>query len=92
MPCGTFLRFGRQEPCAGHRLFRLEEIDGLCENDCPLPTLPPSTLDEVSIAIGTHIAERIPDGATIQLGIGAIPDAVGMALREKRHLGIHTEM
>lgn len=72
--------------------FRLEEIDGLCENNQPLPTIPASTLDAVSIAIGNHIAERISDGATIQLGIGAIPDAVGMALREKHHLGLHTEM
>lgn len=71
--------------CPSATLFRLDEIDGLCENNQPLPTIPASTLDEVSVAIGNHIAERIPDGATIQLGIGAIPDAVGMALREKRH-------
>ncbi len=72
--------------------FRLEEIDGLCENDRPLATLPASNLDDVSLAIGNYIAERIPDGATIQLGIGAIPDAVGLALREKKHLGLHTEL
>ena len=54
--------------------------------------LPPVKLDEVSITIGNLIAEQIPDGACIQLGIGAIPDATGMALKAKHDLGIHTEM
>lgn len=49
-------------------------------------------IDETSTQIGGYIAEEIPDGATIQLGVGTIPDAVGMALRSKHHLGIHTEM
>src|SRR5690606_8932968 len=42
--------------------------------------------------IGNLIAEQIPNEATIQLGIGAIPQAVGAALMDKRDLGIHTEM
>lgn len=57
-----------------------------------LPVLPPVQLDEVSKTIGGLIAERIPDGACLQLGIGAIPDATGMALKAKHDLGIHTEM
>ena len=57
-----------------------------------LPVLPPVQLDEVSKTIGGLIAERIPDGACLQLGIGAIPDATGMALKSKHDLGIHTEM
>ena len=52
----------------------------------------PSKLDDVSITIGNLIADEIPNGATIQLGIGSIPDAVGMALKSKHDLGIHTEM
>ena len=52
----------------------------------------PTKLDEKSILIGNLIAEQIPDGACIQLGIGAIPDATGMALKSKKDLGIHTEM
>ena len=55
-------------------------------------SLPPVQLDEVSKTIGGLIAERIPDGACLQLGIGAIPDATGMALKSKHDLGIHTEM
>lgn len=46
----------------------------------------------MSKTIGGLIAERIPDGACLQLGIGAIPDATGMALKAKHDLGIHTEM
>ena len=70
----------------------ISQITGLVENTFELPTLPPAKLDETSITIGNLIAEQIPDGACIQLGIGAIPDAVGMALKAKHDLGIHTEM
>jgi len=70
----------------------ISQVTALCEIDEALPVLPPAKLDEISTTIGNLIAEEIPDGATIQLGIGAIPDAVGMALKSKRHLGIHTEM
>jgi acetyl-CoA hydrolase len=47
---------------------------------------------EVAKAIGSHIADLIEDGSTLQMGIGEIPDAVLLFLKEKRHLGIHTEM
>lgn len=57
-----------------------------------LPNYPRPELDEVSIQIAAYIAEKIPDEAALQFGIGAIPDAVGAALKEKRNLGIHTEM
>ncbi|MEA5151484.1 MAG: acetyl-CoA hydrolase/transferase C-terminal domain-containing protein [Oscillospiraceae bacterium] len=70
----------------------ISAVDGLIESNRELPVLPPAKLDEVSIAIGSLIAEQIPDGACIQLGIGAIPDATGMALKSKHDLGIHTEM
>ena len=70
----------------------ISQITGLVENTFELPTLPPAKLDETSITIGNLIAEQIPDGACIQLGIGAIPDATGMALKTKHDLGIHTEM
>ncbi|MBR0162085.1 MAG: 4-hydroxybutyrate--acetyl-CoA CoA transferase [Oscillospiraceae bacterium] len=70
----------------------ISQIDGLVENTFELPTLPSPKLDDVSITIGNLIAEQIQDGSCIQLGIGAIPDAVGMALKFKHDLGIHTEM
>ena len=70
----------------------ISQVTALWENHEPLVCLPPVKIDETSAKIGQYIAEEIPNGATLQLGIGAIPDAVGMALKEKRHLGIHTEM
>lgn len=70
----------------------ISEVTALCEFDRPLVSLPESKPDGISTTIGNMIAEEIPDGATIQLGIGGIPDAVGLALRAKHGLGIHTEM
>lgn len=54
--------------------------------------LPPQPFTDVHNRIGSNIAEMIEDGSTLQLGIGAIPDAVLSQLTDKRHLGIHTEM
>lgn len=70
----------------------ISQVKALCENHAKLLSMPSAKPDMVSLTIGGLIAEEIPDAATIQLGIGAIPDAVGMALKHKQHLGIHTEM
>jgi acyl-CoA hydrolase len=70
----------------------ISQVTALCEVNEELAVLPQTKLDDISIKIGNIIAEEIPNGATLQLGIGAIPDAVGMALKSKRNLGIHTEM
>lgn len=89
----VFLEVNKYQPRAvcGTQI-HISQVDALIENDQSLPVLPPAKLDEVSITIGNLIAEQIPDGACIQLGIGAIPDATGMALKAKHDLGIHTEM
>ena len=73
-------------------LIHISQVDAIVEYNHDLPVLPPVQLDEVSKTIGGLIAERMPDGACLQLGIGAIPDATGMALKAKHDLGIHTEM
>ena len=70
----------------------ISQVTALCQHNRPLPVVPPARLDDISRAIGGYIAQEVPNGATIQLGIGAIPDAVGLALRDKRDLGIHTEL
>lgn len=70
----------------------ISQVSALWESNTPLLCLPAAQIDPCSKKIGEIIAERIPDGATLQLGIGAIPDAVGAALQHKHHLGIHTEM
>ena len=76
----------------GDGVVPLEAIDVWYEEDRPLPEFPPAALGPVERAIGRHIAPLIPDGATLQMGIGAIPDAVLAELTHHRHLGIHTEM
>ncbi len=78
--------------CAEAPKVHISEVRAFCEADYALPVLPEPKLDMISTTIGNLIAERIPDGACLQLGIGSIPDAVGMALKSKKHLGIHTEM
>ena len=60
--------------------------------DEPLPEHRPKPLGNVERAIGRHCAELIDDGATLQMGIGSIPDAVLAALENHRDLGVHTEM
>ncbi|MBL8755650.1 MAG: 4-hydroxybutyrate CoA-transferase [Planctomycetes bacterium] len=60
--------------------------------DEPLPEHAPSALDDTERAIGRHCAALVEDGATLQMGIGAIPDAVLAALDGHRDLGVHTEM
>ena len=89
----VFVEVNRYQPRAVCGLqIHISQVDAIVEHDAPLPELPPVKLDEVSVTIGNLIAEQIPDGACIQLGIGAIPDATGMALKAKHDLGIHTEM
>ena len=70
----------------------ISQVTALWENDKPIFTMSPKPIDDTSRKIGQLIAAEVPDGACLQLGIGAIPDAVGLALQSKKHLGIHTEM
>lgn len=89
----VFVEVNREQPrCLCGTQIHLSGVDAIVENDHPLPVLPTVTLDDISLTIGGLIAQQIPDGACIQLGIGSIPDATGMALRSKHDLGIHTEM
>ena len=70
----------------------ISEVDALMENDLPITEVQPAPISESDRIIGGMIAEEIPDGATLQLGIGGIPNAVAQALMGKRDLGIHSEM
>ncbi len=76
----------------GDAFVHISDIDWLIEVSEPLPTLEPEEPDEVSQKIAHHIATLIDDGATLQLGIGSIPNAVLRLLKDHRHLGVHTEM
>lgn len=67
-------------------------FDFLVDGDAPLLELPARETVPGSSEIGRHCAALIEDGATLQMGIGAIPDGVLAALRDKNDLGVHTEM
>jgi acyl-CoA hydrolase len=67
-------------------------FDFLVEADEPILEVAPSPLDDVSRAIAKHAAAEIPDGATLQFGIGAVPDAILQALRDHKGLGLHGGM
>ena len=70
----------------------VEDIDVFVEHEEPIIELPQGKIGDVEKAIGKNCATLIPDGATLQLGIGAIPDAVLLFLKDKKDLGIHSEM
>lgn len=76
----------------GDCFIHVSEIDCIVEHSAPLPELPPARIGPVEEAIGRHCASLIRDGDTLQLGIGAIPDAVLLFLKDKKDLGIHSEM
>lgn len=76
----------------GDSTIHVSQVGAFVESDRPLPELPLPKQTEVTRRIGQYIADLIEDGATLQLGIGAIPDAVLAVLENKRDLGIHTEM
>jgi acyl-CoA hydrolase/GNAT superfamily N-acetyltransferase len=76
----------------GDSFVHVDRIDCLIPVDAPLLTLEPEPLDDVCRAIGRHVASLVPDGATLQTGIGRIPHAVAAELKQRRDLGIHTEM
>lgn len=69
-----------------------EEIDYAIEADTPLPSPPLRPALDVSQAIGERVAGHVPEGATLQLGIGTIPDAVLAALTGRRGLSVWSEM
>jgi len=76
----------------GDSFIHVSKLTHVVESDRPVLELPRDPFTDVHRRIGTHIAELISDGDTLQLGIGAIPDAVLAQLDDKRDLGVHTEM
>jgi acyl-CoA hydrolase len=70
----------------------VSQVVGWCRSDRPLVEVAPVAPGETDCRIAELVAERIPDGATIQTGIGAIPNAIMASLTDHRDLGIHTEL
>lgn len=79
-------------PRTGGAKIHVEKINYFVEKDEPLIELPPPQIGPVERAIGENVARLISDGATLQIGVGAIPEAVLLFLQNKKDLGIHSEM
>jgi acyl-CoA hydrolase len=88
-----FLEVNEQMPRTfGRNQVHASQVVGWTAVDRPLIEVAPAAPSDVDRAIAAHVAERVPDGATIQAGIGAIPNALLEHLRDHRDLGVHTEL
>lgn len=76
----------------GRSFVHVSRFDHIVECDTLLPELECSLPDQVETQIGRHVASLVEDGATLQLGIGGIPNAVLSFLQDKKDLGVHSEM
>lgn len=76
----------------GRNQVHVSQVLGWTEVDRPLVEVPPVEPSDVDRAIAAHVAERIPNGACLQVGIGAVPNAMLRMLVDHQHLGLHTEL
>jgi itaconate CoA-transferase len=76
----------------GDSLLHISEVDAIVENHVPLIEVVPPKPDAEDEIIGNCIAGMVPDGATIQLGVGNVPNATAHYLMNHKDLGIHSEM
>lgn len=70
----------------------ITQIDAIVEADSDIPEYPMDTISDIDKKIASHIVDMIPDGATIQLGLGSMGNAIGYGLKDKKNLGVHSEM
>ncbi len=76
----------------GDSMIHVSEVDAVVENHVPLISMVPRPPGKEDARIGKVIAEMIPDGATIQMGVGGVPDAVCSYLTKRNDLGVHSEL
>ena len=76
----------------GDTFVHISQITAVVETDHPLLEMQAEPFTDLHLRVARHVASLIPDGATLQTGIGGIPEAVLACLEDKRDLGIHTEM
>lgn len=76
----------------GDTAVHIGQVDMIVEHDVPLPQIPSLDPGAAERRIADHIAKLVGDGATLQIGIGGIPNAVAALLSDKKDLGVHTEM
>ncbi|MFZ2488582.1 MAG: acetyl-CoA hydrolase/transferase C-terminal domain-containing protein [Anaerolineae bacterium] len=83
----------KQQPrTLGDSFIHISRLTSIVEVDYPVPEAPQGGSSELHLKVGQHIAGMIPDGATLQMGIGNIPDAVLQNLGNHKDLGVHTEL
>jgi acyl-CoA hydrolase len=88
-----FLEANRQMPRTfGRNQLHVSQVVGWSEADYPLTEVAPIAPSEADVRIAGLVAERVPDRATLQVGIGGIPNAILSALGGHRDLGVHTEL
>ncbi|MEJ7584886.1 MAG: acetyl-CoA hydrolase/transferase C-terminal domain-containing protein [Acidimicrobiales bacterium] len=88
-----FLEVNHRMPrTAGRNNIHVSQVKGWTEVDRPLVEIPPSVPSDIDERIAAHVVGRVPNGSTIQAGIGSIPSALLHRLRDHRDLGIHTEL
>lgn len=89
----VFLEVNPQVPrTRGENQVHVRDIVGWCEADYPLVEVPGADPSPHDITIAELVADRIPDGATLQIGIGSVPEQVIRLLRGHKRLGVHTEL
>jgi 4-hydroxybutyrate CoA-transferase len=76
----------------GDSFIHVKDLDAVVEVSRPLCELKKAKITDIHHAIGKNVASLVEEGATLQLGIGAIPDAVLLELAHHQNLGVHTEM
>lgn len=78
--------------CNSDLLLHVSQVDRIIEKDTPLFQVPDIPITDKEKTIAGYIVDMVPDGATIQIGIGGLPNAIGSFLTSKKDLGIHTEV
>lgn len=91
-PCQEFISGPNMPRVFGDSCLHISEIKAIVENNQPLPEVPVRPIDVLDQKISAHILPRIPQHATLQFGIGGVPNAICSELHHHRGLGIHTEL
>jgi acyl-CoA hydrolase len=76
----------------GDSFIHVSDVDAIVESSRPLCEMPKHEISDLHLAIARNVATLIEDGSTIQTGIGGIPDAVLLYLKDRKDLGVHTEL
>ena len=76
----------------GDPVIHISKISAMCRGDVPLVEVPTPVPNEIETKIGNYVASEIPDGATLQLGLGKVSTAIGYDLRQRNDLGIFSEL